>query len=65
MLNINIKAAAARAVFMVISRELRNSVDQLPRSMLDKRTQTNERVCRARTAARGSRAQWIPSFRCM
>jgi hypothetical protein len=30
MLNINIKAAAARAVFM-ISRELRNSVDQQPR----------------------------------
>jgi hypothetical protein len=28
MLNINIKAAAARAVFMVISRELRNSIDQ-------------------------------------
>jgi hypothetical protein len=27
MLNINIKAAAARAVFMVISRELRNGVD--------------------------------------
>jgi hypothetical protein len=28
MLNINIKAAAARAVFMVISRELRNTVNQ-------------------------------------
>jgi hypothetical protein len=32
MLNINIKAAAARAVFMVISRDLRNSVDQQPRA---------------------------------
>jgi hypothetical protein len=34
MLNINIKAAAARAVFMVILRELRNSVDQQPRASI-------------------------------
>jgi hypothetical protein len=34
MLSINIKAAAARAVFMVILRELRHSVDQRPRSMI-------------------------------
>jgi hypothetical protein len=31
MWNMNIKAAAARAVLVVISRELRNSVDQQPR----------------------------------
>jgi hypothetical protein len=30
MLNMNIKAAATRAVFMVISREQRNSVTRLP-----------------------------------
>jgi hypothetical protein len=31
MLNMNIKAATARAVFMVISRELSNSLTRLPR----------------------------------
>jgi hypothetical protein len=66
MLNINIKAAPARAVFMVISRELRNSVDRRPhgaaalrcwtRTLLLTHKQTNE------FAAHGSREQSIPGL---
>jgi hypothetical protein len=50
MLNMNMKmkAAAARAVFMVISRELRNSVDRA--SMLDTNT-VNKQTSLPRAAA--------------
>jgi hypothetical protein len=44
MLNINIKAAAARAVFMVISRKLRNSVDQRPYTAAARRCWTRTRL---------------------
>jgi hypothetical protein len=48
MLNMIMKAAAARAVFMVISRELRNRVDQSRASMLDTNT-VNRRMSLPRT----------------
>jgi hypothetical protein len=44
MLSINMKAAAARAVFMVISRELRNSVDQRPHAAAALRCWTRTRL---------------------
>jgi hypothetical protein len=63
MLNMNIKAAAARAVFMVISRELRNTRMRLPRfdSGHKHGKQTNEFAVHEQL--RGSRAQSIPSLR--
>jgi hypothetical protein len=44
MLIVNIKAAAACAVFMVISRELRNGVDQQPHAAAALRCWTRTRL---------------------
>ena len=59
-----ISVCCARSVETVVW--CSNSVDQQPRSMLGKHEHgyqhTNERVCRARTAARGSHAQSIPGL---